>query len=489
MREADAQAAQLGIPEELLMEAAGVAVAREVLERSAALGRVLLLCGTGNNGGDGFVAARHLRMTGLDVTVLRLPGLPGSEAARRALGALRAQGESSRLQLAHLDAEALEQHLPRHGLVVDALFGSGLSRPLEGELAALVEAVNASGKPVVSVDIPSGVYADSPRVPGPAILATATVQLAGAKISGAFSPAREHYGESKVVPIGIPDRVLAGLSRVELLEESRFRWPHRAAGAHKYEAGTVLVLGGLARYIGAAELACRGAYRAGAGLVTLLGPARLPASWPEIVFEEIDWAVDPAGRLEQIAPGRAQVVVAGPGLDGRAAGQLPSLLAVRPVPWVLDAGALVNDPDLKRSMTAHGRCVLTPHGGEASRLLGADGPDPAYRPLESALLLAREWNAVVVLKGPSTVIADPAGDAAVFAAGNPAMATAGTGDVLAGVIGAHLAQHRRGEISAPELRGIVQMGVLHHGLAGQRAAQRRGLGLVASDVIDALAQL
>jgi hydroxyethylthiazole kinase-like uncharacterized protein yjeF len=474
MRAADRAAAEAGVPTLLLMETAGRSVADSALRNFPACGRVLVLCGKGNNGGDGYVAARHLHLLGRAVTVLELARDDDGDA-----------GTARRACLAHLDARPLEPGnleaaLAGSDLVIDALFGSGLTRALEGELGQAVDVVNESGLPVLSIDVPSGLSSDLPLPPGPHVRATVTVQLAGAKLSSALQPARAAYGEQEIVPIGIPLQILERASSVRLLDAgSAAGIPKRAADPHKYSVGTVLVLAGSPRYLGAAELACRGAYRAGAGLVTLAAEARLAAGWPEVVFSELDWSNGPLEALLKVEERRAQAIVAGPGLDERAGEHLPELLSSRPVPWVLDAGALANSPELREAVRVNSRCVLTPHHGEAARLLGSGADDVRADPLAAAGRIAGEWNAICVLKGASTVVAGTDGSLAVLPESHPGMATGGTGDVLAGVLGAFLAA------GGDRLR-LTEAAVTVHGLAGRLAGERLGIGMIAGDVVDYL---
>lgn len=482
IREVDEAAAQVGIPTLLLMENAGRAVAEAARQHWPGARRALLLCGKGNNGGDGYVAARFLQAAGVSVTVLELAAAQaelGSDEARAARAAWLAHGETRELNsytLGHALAEA--------ELVVDALFGSGLSRPLEGMLARSVERVSGSGVPILSVDVPSGLASDTAAPLGPHLRATRTLQLAGAKLASALYPAAEAFGAWDVADIGIPENLLDAASDILLLDGATVRpWlPRRKRDAHKYEAGTVLVVAGSSRYLGAAELACRGAYRAGAGLVTLAAEARLPGSWPEIIFEHLEWRRKPLETLRGIDAKRAQARVLGPGLDEAALPHLPKLIRRSKAPTVLDAGALEPGEDWAKAVKRQGRCVLTPHAGEAARLLGSSAEAVNRDPLASAGSLAEALNATVVLKGASTVVAAPDGRLAVSVAGHPGMATGGTGDVLSGMLGAFLAQ-------ADDLFSRSCAAVYLHGKAGERAARTRGDGLVASDLVEGFGQV
>lgn len=478
LRAADAAAARAGVPTLLLMEAAGRALAAAVRRHWPEARRPLLLCGPGNNGGDGYAAARWLRLAGLEPAVLELPGArrDDAHAARTALAAFLAPEP--------LAPDRLEAALARADLVVDALFGSGLRRPLAGGAAEAVARVNAAGLPVLSADLPSGVGADSPVPPGPFVRATRTLQFAAPKLSSAFYPARAAYGQAEVVGVGHPPGALgAGRARLLTSAAARAALPRRAPDTHKYRAGTVLVVAGSPRYPGAAELACRGAYRAGAGLVTLAGGPGVGGAPPEVVRQPLAWAApEPLAQLAAVGDNRAGALVVGPGLDDRAEPHLAALISARAAPCVLDAGALVPRPALAAAVRTHGRCVLTPHHGEAARLLGTTAGAVRGDPLGAAERLAREWGATVVLKGPTTVVAPAAGAPLVSTRGAPGLATAGSGDVLAGVIAAFLAA----PASPGSLAGRVAAAVYLHGLAGELAWREVGDGMTALDVVERL---
>jgi ADP-dependent NAD(P)H-hydrate dehydratase / NAD(P)H-hydrate epimerase len=473
MRQADEQTVQAGIPLQKLMERAGQAVAEAATRRFPSAERFLLLCGKGNNGGDGYVAARFLKQAGKHVSVLELSSEPKGEAKIARVVWLR-QGTAGVLNEANL-----EPALSKCDIVIDALFGTGLARALDADLSRLIEKVNQSGKPICSVDVPSGVGSDSGELLGAHIQATHTVQLAGAKLSSVFYPAKFAFGTWEVAEIGIPESILEAFTTPQLLRHDLVQpWlPVRAATAHKYSVGTVLVIAGSARYLGAAELACRAAYRAGAGLVTLAAAARFSSSWPEIIFETLSWQDRPLETLQALSETRAQVRVIGPGLGDEASGFLPELIQASNVPTILDAGALASDTLWTDTVREHGQCVLTPHYGEAAHLLGVKSEDVAKFPLESAQALAQKFNAVIVLKGATSLIASPNKRTLVSTRGHPGMATGGSGDVLAGCLGAWCAK-------AEPLLERVAATVYLHGLAGERAAEVYSNGLVATDLIE-----
>ncbi|HZJ08132.1 MAG TPA: NAD(P)H-hydrate dehydratase [Trueperaceae bacterium] len=542
MREADIRATEAGVSTSLLMEAAGSAVADRLLDLFPTAASVLVLCGKGNNGGDGYVVARRLLAGGPPVKVLELsdqPSTPAAAAARTAL--VEAGGEPEPLTAASLQ-EWVDRHCGEAGaaieaVIVDALLGSGLDRPLREDLAELVTIINSGPCQVLAIDVPTGIDADSPNPPGAHVRADATVQLAGPKIAAYFHPARAAYATGHdlrqraefVADIGIPRAVLDELSDVLVLDESLLRaWlPPRPATAHKYDAGTVAVIAGSQRYLGAAELACRGAWRGGAGLVTLVANARLAGAWPETIFAPLD-AAEPSHDAAHsgseyvrelprwpppgLEPRHAAACVVGPGLDPGSLWLLEPLLDWSPGPLVFDAAAL--EPAALMRALAEGpddvaaRIVLTPHAGEAARLL-SHGSEPvsahdiAGDPLAHALRLAETTGATVVLKGPTTVIAKPGGGAAVSSRGHRGMAAGGTGDVLAGLLGALLAaptgngeggspQHRGGDASGRDAVSPVNLferaclAVFVHGVAGERAARALGNALIANDLVDEL---
>lgn len=487
MREADRLAAAAGVSTWRLMEAAGKAVAQEVQSRYPARRTAIVLCGKGNNGGDGYVCARDLAAQGMTVRVLELSAEPGRPDARRAREELLAGGVTPE------PLDSWESLAPgASAVIVDAIFGSGLSRPVEGRLGELLSRLSGFGVPVVAVDVPSGLPTDAPQPMGPHVTADVTVELAGHKLAGAFYPTRGAYGERVLAAIGMPPAIMDACGHVLLLDaQTVCPWlPERPPDAHKYTAGTVTVVGGSKRYSGAGELACRGAWRAGAGLVTLLGPVRHPAAWPETIFEEFPFPEDAPADLRALlryafAPKRAATTLIGPGLADGALGLLPTLLRLAPGQVVLDATALSPaawPATARAELGARGGVVMTPHAGEAAALLGAEPQEVVHDPLDAAAMLAAGFGATVVLKGATTVISSPDGRVAVSERGHPGMATGGTGDVLAGVIAALLAPAGGRERTFERACAAVWL----HGVAGELAAEQAGLGLVASDLADAL---
>ncbi len=495
MRRCDTEAIEAyGVPGVALMETAGRAVAERALELLEESGGdlALVVCGSGNNGGDGFVAARYLARAGVDVQVICT-----CEA-----GALKGDARVfhdvvARMEIPIHTVDADEASLPPVAVgpgdvVVDALFGTGLTRPIEGRAARLVDLIcslREAGAKVVAVDLPSGVCADTGQVLGRAVAADATVTFAYLKRGHLLYPGRRLCGEWEVVDIGLPHQVEALLGPpCVLLDEAAVRetLAPPAADAHKGTLGHVLVVAGCRDKPGAAALACLGALRSGAGLVTLAsrpgGHAGVVAAAPEVMTLTLPGegalGTGDLPALRDALEGKDALLI-GPGIPRNEATRdlMRQLLGSLEVPVVLDADAL-NAIGEDRSVFegALAERVLTPHPGEMARLLPsttaqvqADRPGIAAR-------LAAETEATVVLKGASTVIAEPDGTLAICPTGNPGLATGGTGDVLGGVIAALLA---RGHDASTAARA----GVFVHGRAADALVETRGTaGLVAGDL-------
>ena len=485
---------EVGVPGAVLMENAGAAVATAIRRRYPSARRPAVLCGRGNNGGDGFVVA--CRLLDLQPAVY----LAGSRAeakgdARLHLAALERSGgvvnELPDLAAWHSARTAVR----RADLIVDALLGTGLrERPsgLTGQIIADLAEPLPPG-PVVSVDIPSGLSADTGDAPWETVHAALTVTFAAPKHAHVLPPACDRVGELIVADIGIPSAVLAETgTRLWLIEkgDAARAYGRRSRDAHKGTFGHVLVVAGSVGKSGAAILAAVGALRAGAGLVTVATPApALPlvaAGRPEIMTEPLP--VGGNGRLDRDALTRAldlaedkDAVVLGPGLGQGAATRdfVRAFVARCKAPLLIDAdglNALAGGPLSKRAAST----LVTPHPGEMARLLGSQAGEVQRQRLGAARELAAQSGAVVVLKGYRTIVADSGGRAAVNPTGNPGMATGGTGDVLSGIIGALLARGRDPWVAATA-------GVYVHGLAGDRAADRLGEeSVLAGDVIDGL---
>jgi NAD(P)H-hydrate epimerase len=492
---------EVGLPGAVLMENAGAAVAASIRERFPDAGRIVVLCGKGNNGGDGFVVTRRLKEIGAEALLLGRKEDVRGDARTHLVACERSGGRVLEVPDA-AGWDAARERVRAADLLVDALLGTGLrSRPsglaAEG-IAELVRRADA-GVPVVAVDIPSGIRADGGTVDGPTVPATLTVTFAAPKWGHVLPPDCERSGELVVADIGIPSEALAGAEpSLFLLEDAdaAAAFPRRRRAAHKGDFGHVLVVAGSVGKTGAAVLAATGALRAGAGLVTVATPAScltaVAGGRAEIMTEPLPEtpsggvSEDGLDRLLGLA-GERDATVLGPGL-----GQDPSTRAlirevVRrcPVPLIVDADGLnALAPDLGDAPedAALGRTaptVLTPHPGEMARLIRRPVPEIRGRRVPETLELARRSGAVVVLKGQRTVVGEPGGRAAVSPTGNPGMASGGTGDVLAGVIGALLARH--------DAWRAATAGAYVHGRAGDLAAGTGGEeGLAAGDLAEAL---
>ncbi len=496
MAELDRLAAEeFGIPTAVLMENAGRRVAEVVADVVCPRGRrCAVLAGKGSNGGDGLVAARHLANRGWRVEVFLLAReeeLTGEP--RRNLALAREAG----VEVAPVVSMALagvRERLREADVIVDAIFGTGFRGQPMGLAAQLIEAANASSAPVVAVDIPSGVDADSGAVRGAAVSATATVTMGLPKIGLLVYPGAACAGRVYVADIGYPQALVERLrpgTRAVTAEMVREVLPPRPADSHKGTYGRVLILAGSVGFSGAPSLCALGALRAGAGLVTL---AVSEAIYPIVAAREFEAMPHPLpaedggvgeGAWDRLAAlaAEADVLAVGPGLGRRpAVGRLVRrLLAESTTPLVLDADALNvlagADDVLARSRAQK---ILTPHPGEMARLLGSTTAAVQEDRLRAAREAARRFAAVVVLKGARTVVAAPEGQTSIVPVGNPAMATGGMGDVLTGAIAALVGQHL-------PLPAAAWAGAYLHGLAGDLVAEQVGpAGILAREVADAL---
>lgn len=494
MREADRRTIEeLGLPGAVLMESAGMRIVEVILSLQPVPARVVVVAGTGNNGGDGLVAARLLQQAGVPVslwTTVPPGGYRGDAAINYEF--LR----HSDFVVKHiLDYEALSRFradLEGAGIAVDALFGIGLDRPVEGLSAGIIEAINSGGLPVLSADLPSGVHADSGEVLGCAVQARWTVTFAFLKPGLLQQPGAALAGEVFVGQINVPSFLAAEeAAAVTTAQRVRGLLPPRSPAAHKGSFGRVLIVAGAVGMSGAAILAAGAALRGGAGLVYLAAPATicpaLEAQLPEAITMPLPEAapglVDPGAvdlLLDRAAACSALAV--GPGLAPaqESAVLLEQLLLRCPLPSVIDAGALgalALLPPAERGALLRGALyppLLTPHPGEMARLTGLDIEQVQRSRPELARRFAREWRSIVVLKGAHTVIASPAGALRFNPTGGPALATAGTGDLLTGLIVSLIAQGMQPFEAAT---GAVFI----HGLAGDLVPE--GRSALAGDVL------
>ncbi len=502
----------LGVPGALLMESAGRAVAEAVLAERATAGSgdVLVVCGSGNNGGDGLVAARHLQLLGLRVRVA-LVGARGRLAPDAAANLARAKAVGVPIATGPLRTAGA-------AVLVDALLGTGLTRAVEGPVAAAIRRI-AAARPaarVVAVDLPSGIDADTGRIHGVAVAADRTVAIALPKVGLTLEPGRTRAGCIVVARIGIADTAPGVRAGAALWTDAAAaaRLPERPREGHKGRFGHVLVVAGARGTTGAAALAALAAARSGAGLVTIACPAGvhgiLETKCTEPMTAAVPDAADGSFSIDALAPILAlaeerDVVALGPGIGRAAETQklVRELVAAIPRPLVIDADGLFPfaaaatrgrhaDDALGALKARRAATILTPHPGEAARLLGISAAEINLDRVGAARRLAERAGAVVVLKGAATVVTAPDGRTLVTPTGSPALATGGTGDVLTGVIAALLAQ-ASGEPAAREKRGgtdpfeLAALGAWLHGRAGDRGAACLGrVGLLAGDVIDEL---
>ena len=477
MARADQLAVVHGVASLELMERAGRAVADAARSMISDGAVITVLCGPGNNGGDGYVAARHLAEAGYRVELFAI-GDPERLRGDAAEMARRWQGGVQPLTRA-MDVIAQSE------LVVDALFGAGLTRPIEGAAGDLVSAVNATGCPVLAVDVPSGLDGSSGAAVGCAINATSTVTFFRFKPGHFLLPGRALCGKVHLADIGIPEAVLQDIAPPTYRNLPRLwgaAWPRPDPAGHKYDRGHVLVLSGPAHATGAARLAARGALRVGAGLVTVASPADAVGVNSAQLTAIMVAPIEPAGDLAaMLGDARKNAAVLGPGagIGGETKRRVLDALASRAA-VVLDADALTSFADGPAELIAASRersdvaTVLTPHEGEFARLFGASGEDKLSR----ARAAAAASGAIVVLKGADTVIAAPDGRAAINDNAPPWLATAGSGDVLAGLIAGLLAQELAGWEAACAA-------VWLHGAS----ATRFGPGLIAEDLPEILPEI
>lgn len=470
MYAADQYAVDHGVPSLALMAAAGAACVDEILERVEPY-PTLVLCGPGNNGGDGFVIARLLQAAGWDVTL----GLLGDRDALKGDAAMMAsQWDGDSLPLSP------DMITDDYGLIVDSLFGAGLARPIEGALADLIDRVNDSDAMICAIDVPSGIDGDTGAARGTAVEADFTVTFFRPKPGHVLLPGAIHCGEIIVRDIGIDDNAVRAVGATGAHNQPSL-WMHQFPVpdplGHKYTKGHLLVRSGGMTKTGAARLAAMAGLRVGAGLVTVAGPPSAQMVLANhLTAIMIDSESDEGGFAPLLEDARRNAVVVGPA-NGVGDKTRAAVLAAcsAPAALVLDADALTSFADDPETLFAaladrQSPAVLTPHAGEFSRLFVDQGSR-----MESGLAAAKQSGAVVVLKGPDTIIATPDGRFAINNNAGPELGTAGSGDVLTGIIGGLLAQGMSPFESACA-------GVWLHGAAGRAY----GYGLIAEDLPDLL---
>lgn len=477
MAKADALAVKSGVPNGVtsieLMENAGLAVVKTILKHYAPC-KVLIICGPGNNGGDGFVVARLLKQHGWLVDV----ALFGDKA--RLKGDAKINADKFDGEIKSLNS----MNIKNADLIVDALFGAGLDRDLTGEVLEIVANINQCGVPVVAIDVPTGIDGETGQVKGAAIKANHTVSFFRAKPAHYLLPGREYCGELHIADIGIPDRVLQEIdANTWLNRPNLWTLPQKKLSAHKYDAGHCIIVSGDELHTGAARLAARAALRIGAGLVSLVGSKAAllihAAHLSSIMLKPLSNANDLSLLL---ADKRFNSLVIGPALGvGQNTRDLVLAALASSANIVIDADGLTsfsnNPKQLFEAIKARksGQVVLTPHGGEFAKIFNIK----ANSKVDVALKSAKISGAAIILKGADTVIATPDGLAIINDNAPPYLATAGSGDVLAGIIGGLLAQGMSGFKAAAA-------GVYLHGAAGGAFG---GQGLIADDLPDILPQV
>lgn len=472
----DSDAAHSGIDSFRLMTSAGLAVSAAALRLYPQALRFVVLCGPGNNGGDGYIAAAALKRSGAEVAIYAL----GDTA--------RLKGDAARAHAQWADSvEALRAYRPETGdVVIDALFGAGLSRPVPDDAAFVMQVVAQAQIPVIAIDLPSGLDGRTGQVLGKSFRASHTVTFMARKPGHLLLPGRTLCGSLDVFDIGIPERLLRSHAS-RLCENGSHLWAGYAhvldPSAHKFTRGHLAVFSGGPLSTGAARLSAVAGLTAGAGLVTLASAsAALTANAAHLTAVMLKEIEDAAALSHWLADRRISAFVLGPGFgDLEKARQYALLLGERAL--VLDADGITafkDDPASLFDAFAQGEAhlVMTPHEGEFARLFPDIDADPTLSKVDRALAAAKRSHAVIVYKGADTVIASPDGRAAINTNAPPWLATAGSGDTLAGIIGAHLAQ------GMPAFEAAAA-GVWRHGRAGAKA----GEGLTAEDLAAAIEPL
>ena len=499
MREADRRTIEdVGIPSIVLMENAGrqTVAAMEAAFDSLGASRVAVLCGRGNNGGDGFVVARTLAQRGVESIVFLLGSV--AEVQSDARTNLEILGRIGLTVIEITDAQAWELHFSEVSecdVIVDALLGTGFRGRLTGLLETVVADINELAIPVVAIDIPTGLSADTAELPGEAIEATMTVTLAAPKIPLVFPPADRRAGDLVIADIGIPAPIVDELDgpHLELLTRERMQGilPARPSESHKGDFGRVLIIAGSIGRTGAAHLTALGALRCGAGLVTVATPrsclpilASMAAEYMTLPLEETPAGTVDFAALDRVLDFNADLIACGPGIgqDPGTAAFVHGLLERAGVPLVFDADALnafASEPERLAGRDGLD-VVITPHPGEMARLINGTIEAVQHDRLAHAREFAAAHRVHVILKGHRTIVAGPDGRSFVNLTGNAGMATGGTGDLLTGMIAAWFAQLLDAEAAC-------KLSVYLHGAAGDLAAADEGqIALIASDVAERL---
>ncbi len=497
------------IPSILLMENAGRSVVDEIEKACPGIEnkRIVIFCGRGNNGGDGFVTARYLTLRGAKPSILFFSDpekLKGD--ARTNWDILRAMGVDAQIFDTAAEAKAGLRKLPVPDLIIDALFGTGLSKPIGADFKPIVEWINrCSNAFIVSVDIPSGLFADSAAIPGPTVHAHLTVTFSALKLAHVSPPASDFAGKVILVPIGSPSELFDNPEHtMNLIDAAMVRrtTPERARNSHKGTYGHIFVVAGSRGKSGAALMTGLAALRSGAGLTTLWTPrsvqrdvvGRFPELMTEALPETEAETFDRAGVDKVLSKlDKIECLVIGPGVTTHPSTKKMVWELVRrsTVPVVLDAdgiNAFVSPAEPLRNESGQ-PLILTPHPGELARLLGKNISDVQRNRLETARECAARLHCYVILKGFQTIVATPESDLFINTTGNPGMATGGAGDILAGMVGCYVAGWNRSRLNGknPNLAEYLSAAVYLHGLAGDLAAEEQGMeSLIATDLLSYL---
>lgn len=486
---------EYGIPGIVLMENAAIQVVKDMEARYGDLSkkRIIVVCGKGNNGGDGFAIARHLMNRGAKVSAYLLAeeSLIEGDPLINLVIFKKMGGEIHDSR--SFDLKGMKNSLSHTEIIVDAIFGTGLSTDVKGLHADVISLINSIGKPIVSVDIPSGISSDTGKVLGVAVRAEMTVTFALPKIGLLIYPGVEYVGELKIVDVSIPNGMKEiGLIQTNLMtiEEMKDVIPDRMADSHKGSFGHVAIIAGSVGRTGAAAMASQASLKVGAGLVSLAIPSSLNPILSQKLTEVMTFPLpeEPEGFIgsraeEQILEflSAKDVVAIGPGISTNKETQelIRRLGGKISLPMVIDAdgiNAFIGHTDILKGIDVP--IVITPHPGEMARLLGVSPSDVQQDRIGIARRFSTEYHLYLVLKGARTIVAEPSGAVYINPTGNPGMSTAGTGDILTGIIAGLIAQHS-------DVGKAVRFGVFLHGLAGDQAAKKKGeIGMIAGDLMD-----
>lgn len=469
-----------GLEPEILMEAAGSLAAAEIYKRYSkemVKDNTVIVCGPGNNGGDGLVVGRHLWSRGVKNLQVLVLQKTGSSCFEKQLDRAKAVG----IPVKHIDEKSVSV-VASSKIIIDGLFGGGISRPLTGDSGLVVDAVNKAQGKVIALDGPSGLCFDTGNVLGNAVIAHETLTFGLSKPGFYLKQGPKHAGRVRVVPIGLPPDLLKKAKSLQLFDKTSARkalWV-RSPHAHKGSSGHLLVLAGRSGFWGAAGLVCQGANRFGAGYVTLAfkDAANISKPWIQEFGAEI--LTSHIGDPQLFNKKNAIVIGPGFGNDEETA-KLLETIARKDIPAIVDADALSTLAEKEISPPSH--WVLTPHMGEMGRLMGVDSQEIQQEPKQWVIKAAKKFGCVVLLKGNPTLIADPMGFVTIINSGNEALATAGSGDVLAGFMGASICQGHT------PYQGACFSAYMHGLIADQWVTEKSVQGLLPRDLIERAPQV